>query len=1009
MGWGTDPVVGAPAQGGWGKDPVAPGYRPIPAETRPRAEVEAELAQREAAANATQDKLNILEPIREGTRVAGRAAGALSRGMAGFGTMLEQGVTAPLSWGVGTDIRGPFQRWGDATRQPELAPQNNNEQIIDTAMEFAGGAATGVGVGSALARVAPGAAPTVANRVGQVLSDLPGRQLIGSQTGAVATEGVRRRGGGPLAQTMAGLVAGGAPFIGAPGIHPASPGGAQLAGDTVARLREYGFMIPPDVAKAKLALESPPGVQPSVPGHVVSGFINRGPLHEAMTIENAKVVQGLTADEFGLPTGVPVTPATLEAVAAAQNPAYDIVTQTIPQLDTTGVQSVFDQIGAMRRNNPLLGPIPKVEQFRQQLSEVGVVSTRQVLDAIREWRADASRYFNATGGDAVVNAQTARAYRSAADALENEIGAQLQATGNEHVFRQFENARTIQAKVHNVLDSWRGEHLDPQQLARLGDEGVLLTGNLAAIADGARNAPDVVRSPTGSTLASPSAGYGGHIAPVAESELRRLLFDKWGIRHLISDRFQNQYGTPALHSPNAIAPPSMPFGDPNVGPPVPPPGGNFPDGRFPSAPAGEGPLMPEPGPFGPDPGPAPRGPNDPRGFNPTGHPRAGGRGQTADSLRVAPDNAHELPGGLGDILGGEAPPNPVTGLPPALQAIADLVAGIDNGGGGNPLQSLVDAFGLGDRPAGPMAPPKGSAGLRGIKDELAMQDQPQGAAGPTDFPEGDLASSLDLFGEPPPEAPAAVPAKPKRPAPAAPAEAPLGETVAAEGGLSGVLQRFREAQGVDEGQYQQRVAAALGDTSNPLNAAIAKLEQTAKEAPLGDTMALEDAPPRPAPAELSVDPVGPPLPKSKGKTASGMDIHENVEPNTLPGMTTRKGDVVLKGEHGRHVILEPVGKDRLVMRWTVVDEAHQGQGFGKSQAVDAVRYANDHGKMLDSDGSITEKQIWVWKSLFRDGRVRAGREPDWATMEAAAKDNGGIAKKAGGESWIRGIRLGPTE
>lgn len=778
-------------------------------------------------------------------------------------------------------------------------------------------------------------------------------------------------------------------------VAPAGFTGAPEAGRNVARMRAYGYPVMPSQAAQMAQREAPAGVMPSVPGHLRETLTNPGETRGRFMVESAKNTEGVLRNELAVPEGTPLSPAWIEAEMARLNAAYDMVPQALPQFThSPAVLQAIDDLGAARRNNPYLQNAPQVEALRARLAEVNGAPTQQVLDAIREFRSDARRYFQSTG-DRVLNDELAQTYRSAADALEQGIAEQLQATGQTPIFEQFQDARVRQAKLHNVLDSWVGAdpmglggELDPHALAALKGNGAF-TGGLADIVDAATQLPETVRLSVGESIRRPSNA--GQIME-KESAVRRYLFDRFIIPNLLSDAFQGRYGSIAGRSPGLPFSPFAPS-QPNMGPQQPPPP---PEGRFPRNPAGEGPLdlAPEPGgmpfsntqlptvggegvslvdvldalnrtadskltgrragglelvspldegggprlgqfgsePMTPTPGVQPGasvGLSDPLtgelpagaanawGESPgagqvTGRMRgkAGGKDTRPEALNVAPENAHELPGSIGDIM---APPepSPYGALPPELQAIVDALAGKEP-----PVPADVrglDAIGEALAPdftttpsiepgPVPMNPPKGSRSLRGLRDELNV-DGPAEPAAPGEFAD----------------------------------------------------------------------------------------------------LSLEDAPPRPEAPELKGPPTVP-LPKPTGRTPSGLAIHDNVEPNVFSDRTTRKGDTVLADESGRRVILEP-RRDETVIRWTEVPDNLKGQRLGIANTLDAVRLANERGKAAASDSELSTAQIRVWKSLFRDGKVTADAPPDWAAIDKAAADNGGKARNRSGDSWIKGIRI----
>jgi hypothetical protein len=565
-------------------------------------------------------------------------------------------------------------------------------------------------------------------------------QPVGDLThalGAAGGAGVGELGGSPRAQADTGTLIEqalntGAAFMGGRGRvkapEAALPGEINTAlhpaGDTVARMRGYGMQVPPDVAAAKAAREAPPGVQPSVPGTIKSTLVNQGELHGRMGIENAKKVEGILRTHFGLPEGTPLTPEMLRAKADALNPAYDAVAKELPVLQhTPEVQAVFDQLGSARRDNVYLRESnPKIEELRARVEGLQNAPTQQALEAIGQWREDARALFQSTDSNATAAHQAAKAYRKAADGLEQAIANQVH---DPVLYKNFENARVQKAQIHNVLDAWSGQEIDPQALARLGQD-VKLTGGLAQIADAATQMPSVVRSTTGTTLSAPSNA--GTIN-VPESMLRRFLFDKWMIPHLMSDSFQSRLGAEGSHP--TMAPQELPTANPAAGP-RPPSWQNMGTEQVPFELTPPGPTL-----AGMAPGVQPGASvgladalmTDPHGTaNPWPQSRVPGEPITLpDNMRIAPDNAHELPGGLSDLLAPQAAaPSPMTGLPPALQAIADLVLNRPD-----ILQPLVEALGLTDGPPGPMAPPKGTRGLRSLAD--ALHQPPSGVAGPEDF------------------------------------------------------------------------------------------------------------------------------------------------------------------------------------------------------------------------------------------------------------------------------------
>jgi hypothetical protein len=923
-----------------------------PPETRPRAEVEAELAQREAASNDATAKADRLGPFREPVRIAGRAATALARGALGLPRLLETAVTAPLSAVVGSEVKGPVQRAQEFMSPTELAPQNPNERTVDLIEEFTGGAATGIGAGNAAAK----AASPVTRAVGESLSAMPGRQLAGAVTGASAAADVEQNRydyrNVPWPDITMPLLAGAAPFIGAPGtagevapVRPPRPFGAD-----VEHARQLGVTLEPGSVAAKAQLSSPQGEMPTVPGRFREAAAGAEfPVRN--TIENNKLFNTYTNRELGLTEGTQMDPAALDAAKGPANAAYDHLALVIPELvHDEELTRAFSALGETRRDNPYLQNRHDVEQLRDQLLSVDRASSQQALDAIRQYRRDARILFKRADDPAAQDA--ADSYRQAADALEEALDRAAARSGDPTLVQTVRDARTRLAKINNVEDALNGTNVDAHALARLAERGVPLSGYLKEMARVATNFPSETRSATGLSIPEPFTNSAFANLRYAG---RRLLGDRL-IPNMLSENFQGKYGEfdpnyrPGFGGNGTPWPPAPPT-PPTAPPPAPPP----PDGRFPHARAGEGPLgladqltggvpfsetqippaggdgfnlaealspdfgasnapdvpgmtlpgpldamlgsgvgpgetpftptqtaapglqpgrsigladqlAPEPGPFGPDVSPTPPGPNDPTPF--TRGPRAGGPDTRPGALGLAPENAHELPNGLGDLLAS----------PEAKSLVDRLLGGFTDGNSpaGNPLDALSAALGLDNTPPGPMNPPKGPRGLRGLGDELTK-------------------SGLEP--------------------PAAPGEFP--------------------------------------------------------------DLALEDSP-------------------ARGTAPPDFDAIKDAPPD---------GSVTLGDGKARSIVVRPID-GRIRIQHTEVAPEMQGQGLNRQNITSALNYAKTKNMPLDSDVSFTRAAWKSWKSALDAGVFKG--DYDRAAIEAAFERDPGVARNPSGEPWIRNIDFGPA-
>jgi hypothetical protein len=85
----------------------------------------------------------------------------------------------------------------------------------------------------------------------------------------------------------------------------------------------------------------------------------------------------------------------------------------------------------------------------------------------------------------------------------------------------------------------------------------------------------------------------------------------------------------------------------------------------------------------------------------------------------------------------------------------------------------------------------------------------------------------------------------------------------------------------------------------------------------------------------------------------------------------------------------------------------RGEGLGQKNIVDAVYTAIKRRKTLDSDVSFTRDAWRAWQAALKKGVVEADNVP-YDAINAAMEQGGGVARNPTGESWIKGIRLGPN-
>lgn len=532
--------------------------------------------------------------VREVPRQLGRGMTAAARGvlsLGGLATLAEQAVTTPMSLAKGEEVRGPVRMAMDALSPPELAPQNDADKTADALTEFGVGAMAGTGVGNVLSKVATAPARTLATApstaaattraVGRSLAETPGRQVLGAEGAAVASEDVRMQPEDyrnvPWPEVTVPLAVGAAAFAGAPRPPSVRPGNPTAPfGPEVEQARRLDFRVLPSQAKAQAQMNAPAGTfDQSVPGMIREAFV--GPdFHTQALIDNQKRTNAWAAKELG------VGEISEQGLALAKHPhnaVFNEVSRALPYLRRdTDLEAAANALGAARRDNPYLKNTNEVEAVRDRLLSAEVVPTQKALDAIREFRKDANTLYEKVGDTEAEQAATA--YRGAADALEGALERQASVL-NPGLIQRLKQARTALAKIHNVEDALDGRNVDAVRLAKIGEK-FPLSGYLKEIADVARNFPDTMRTATGRDMEIQSQQ--GVINSIRLATQRALGHGQGS--QLLKDPFQNRLGRADPNFDPRPAPPATPPSpiadfvppDPNVpgGADVMPPGPTLP-------------------------------------------------------------------------------------------------------------------------------------------------------------------------------------------------------------------------------------------------------------------------------------------------------------------------------------------------------------------------------------------------------------------------------------------------
>lgn len=298
-------------------------------------------------------------------------------------------------------------------------------------------------------------------------------------------------GAGTLARTAVGDAAGEAP--------------AATVPNPITGVQQAGFKIRP----SDVAARNPTATR--VPGSLRESLTSSPEQTATFQRHNSALATQLGGADIGVPSATKITPDHIEAASKAPGAVYDKTGQAIGTVDKPQ-PGTLDTLRAVAADQTPQGAVSA--GVRVQLS--------RMIDGLNSGKYPGSQlikdisYLRDKGGQGGFHA---------AEALESEMENQLE--GQPETLAAFKAARTQFAKIHDVQDALRGGQIDPQRLltrsALRKETGRPLTGNLAAIAQAADEAPGVVRLPSATADQSPVAGsFSKTLANVAGRGLSKL-------------------------------------------------------------------------------------------------------------------------------------------------------------------------------------------------------------------------------------------------------------------------------------------------------------------------------------------------------------------------------------------------------------------------------------------------------------------------------------------------------
>jgi ubiquitin len=291
--------------------------------------------------------------------------------------------------------------------------------------------------------------------------------------------------------------------------------------------RAEGFKITPDVAS----------IQPERVGMPQTGITRQrlsGPaVKPRFQIENQKIANRNAARDLGLDESQPLS-TEIKKAFDAHNAVANEIAQTV-QKYTPDQQflAAAEGLGARIRNNQALENNPKIEGLRERMKNIENLTGQQMLDTIREFRAEAKVSLQSL--DDFSKHQAGRTLREAADLVESalERSATDARTG---LVAEFKKTRVRAAKAHDVEAALIGDNVNMSVLKNIGPEN--LSGGLQRLARIAEEFPDLTK--TQSTIHSGDSSLSMAFSPIKLTAQRA--FGRGQTERLLSDKFQKLYG-----------------------------------------------------------------------------------------------------------------------------------------------------------------------------------------------------------------------------------------------------------------------------------------------------------------------------------------------------------------------------------------------------------------------------------------------------------------------------------
>lgn len=378
--------------------------------------------------------------VRDLPRQLGLAARSGLQGLASTAGIVADPLAYLSNKALGTNmqtLRGATEQTLSAAGLPQ--PQTPRERTVGQASEMLAGTAGLLGAAGGLANQAPKLAPAL-----NALTARPDLQAASAIGSGLAGGEAKERGAGPLVQGLASLVGGlGLPITTAGVesgvnkvrsiVNPVVPKPTGNVGLDIAR--QEGLTVPPTMAN------------PSLPNRMLEGFAGKLTTGQAASAKNQAKFNSMVKRDLGLPDDVPLNQDVLKLLRNDAGEAYKAIkgtgTVTADDQYKQALNNIVMKYQGAGKDFPDLAKNDAVDIVNS--IKVGQFDADSAVDAISVLRGNADDAF-AKGSKG-----TGKAYKDAANAIEDLLGRHLEATGApDDLVKNFQNARATIAKTYSV-------------------------------------------------------------------------------------------------------------------------------------------------------------------------------------------------------------------------------------------------------------------------------------------------------------------------------------------------------------------------------------------------------------------------------------------------------------------------------------------------------------------------------------------------------------------------------